>query len=151
MENTFKKPEITKSEFKKLMEDTFNEPESKPITESLEKDQEQKAKPDALSLKRKLSTDDLNEEESKRPKGNEIVEEQKEPRPIASFKPRPRSVRPNTRRGKSVKLPQRSVSRSDVAENATASVQIDSPENQETSAKSNDDFRAMLLNSKNKQ
>lgn len=99
---------------------------------------------DVSSRKRKLSTDDKEEDESaKKHKSNESDTFK---RPIAPFKAKPRSIRPNTRRGKSVKLPQKTLSRNDVQTikeaNAKEDKQEDAPE------KTNDDFRAMLLASK---
>jgi hypothetical protein len=119
-----------------------------------------------LQYKRKLSTEDFIENkkhkgedviENKKHKGEDVIENKKhkgdegieeEPsKPLVSFNPRPRSVRPNSRRGKSVKLAQRSVSRNDIGAPA-ASV---SPEKLDAPTKSNDDFRALLFSKKNEE
>jgi hypothetical protein len=123
---------------------------SEPTEKKTEPTEESTDQEETMARKRKLSAEDLHQEESKRHKADEDTLEE---RPvIAAFKPRPRSVRPNTRRGKSVKLPQKSVSRSDVAANTAASV-VDSVVDkvEQDLPKSNDDFRALLLNSKQKQ
>ncbi|KAK4511610.1 uncharacterized protein ATC70_012826 [Mucor velutinosus] len=98
---------------------------------------------DASSRKRKLSTDDKEDDESaKKHKSNETEHFK---RPIAPFKAKPRSIRPNTRRGKSVKLPQKTLSRNDVQTIKEANTKEDT---QNAPEKTNDDFRAMLLSSK---
>ncbi|GAN01383.1 squamous cell carcinoma antigen-like [Mucor ambiguus] len=101
------------------------------------------AEQDVSSRKRKLSIDGKEDDESaKKHKSNET-----EPfkRPIAPFKAKPRSVRPNTRRGKSVKLPQKTLNRNDVQTIKEANTKEDT---QDVPEKTNDDFRAMLLSSK---
>ncbi|CEP13308.1 hypothetical protein [Parasitella parasitica] len=101
---------------------------------ALEKEAPEKEK----TRKRKFSADEkVDNDNAKKHKANEE-------RPIAPFTAKPRSVRPNTRRGKSVKLPQRTLSRNDVqtVKEDTTNNEDDAPE------KSNDDFRAMLLSSK---
>ena len=102
------------------------------------------------SRKRKLSTDEKEDDDSaKKHKSND----EQFKRPIAPFTPRPRSVRPNTRRGKSVKLPQKTLSRSDIQniKEVNATENTTKEEEKETGnapERSNDDFRAMLLSSK---
>ncbi|CAO0790192.1 unnamed protein product [Mucor circinelloides] len=98
---------------------------------------------DAPSRKRKLSTDDKQDDESaKKHKSNDNDTFK---RPMAPFKAKPRSIRPNTRRGKSVKLPQKTLSRNDVETIKEANAKEDQ---QDAPQKSNEDFRAMLLSSK---
>lgn len=93
------------------------------------------------SRKRKASDGDLQEEDAKKTK----VEQ----RPIKPFKPQPRAIRPNSRRGKSVKLG--GTTRVLNKQNAATT---DQPESSTTTAapeeppKSNDDFRNMLLGKK---
>ncbi|KAI8357892.1 hypothetical protein EDC96DRAFT_445862 [Choanephora cucurbitarum] len=99
-------------------------------------------------LKRKLSAE--NEQEAKKvksgPKEEQEEVKQDKPKSTAAFMPRPRSARPHTaiRRGKALKLGQRSVNRSDADKLMTESDKKEEPE----TSKSNDDFRAMLLGKK---
>ena len=99
-------------------------------------------------LKRKLSAE--NEQEAKKvksgPKEEQEEAKQDKPKSTAAFMPRPRSARPHTaiRRGKALKLGQRSVNRNDADKLMTESDKKEEPE----TSKSNDDFRAMLLGKK---
>ncbi|KAI8643790.1 hypothetical protein BD408DRAFT_414217 [Parasitella parasitica] len=109
------------------------EPSTSPTTAQLDKAPEQEP-----ARKRKFSADEKADDD------NAKKHKPSQERPIAPFTPKPRSVRPNTRRGKSVKLPQRTLSRNDVQ-----TVKDDTTNNDDNAPeKSNDDFRAMLLSSK---
>jgi hypothetical protein len=96
------------------------------------------------SRKRKASDGDLQEEDAKKHK----LDQPPARAPIKPFKPQPRAVRrPNSRRGKSLKLggTTRALSKQSAAEDPEAST---SPSTGEQEAKSNDDFRNMLLGNK---
>lgn len=123
-------------------EPTANPAASQNATPSASVEQET-SEHDAPSRKRKLSTDEKQDDESaKKHKSNDSDTFK---RPMAPFKAKPRSIRPNTRRGKSVKLPQKTLSRNDVETIKEANAKEDQ---QDAPQKSNEDFRAMLLSSK---